>query len=934
MNKRLPKILAFSLVFALLFTLFPIQPMEVHAANSDKNGGVLTFSPLAEDDEVFYYLLEADLPEEEESAIWQGGKLNDLGKNVLGETINFINNTIFYANMYMALGTLAILDGSVNVDFIDKMIDRVSHKVKSITGVSGTTFNRDGMFFPILRFIVLFVIIYAFYKLVWQRSFIESFSELLKFITVLTVALLLFANYGTFLKSMNTVSSEIGQFIVGSRINATFQESVWSHLVDEPYLFLQYGTSDLKELGNGNQSEGKKRVRQLLLAKPFSEKRKEIVEKEINELNNHYMSYNAGMERLGLNIIYLTSNFITFLSFIGMGLAILFTQMWFVIIAIFAPLAFLIASFPSQFNVLKRYSFELILPLLVKIGLHLMLVIIMLLTTLATDFYKEVQNSVFSGKILHAFIINSFYILLFFGIFLLRKRIAGILSSGSKMVSQIREGMASVTTKPLQSGVQTATTVGGLVVGAATGGLAGAGIGARIGGLAGRVATGQSGGTAQMAEDLGRIAYEAKDLRRTEEVVDYLRNMNQDQNVDENDYAYYNDSDNRGHTQNTNDTDNTTNENMDDNAQGNYEESNEQEGNYESDRNSHTHVLYGEINKFADDMGMSDTDKQQIIDEFFEQGVDIANVDEKVLNEALINGYDKDGNPILINPVKNPELFAQRVNERMRTVDDMKSAIKSKRLQKFTDFLQRKGLSEKDAKAIVSNLSKKNIDVSSIPKDVYEDAYRTVKQRIDAGEDLNMVTELTNEIERRARLVNHDSGDTAGTGSYEKLINQTTESEQAFESGSPLESKPLDANTTDSQPLGRKPLDGSELKSQVLNQNTLDSKPLGDKPLDGSRLESQPLNQNTLDAKPLGGKPLDGSTLKSKPLTGSSSKSSPIKSRWQSETTNKLNTSNTEPNVESKINTRSLEAEQLTEINQRIQFDADKASEKDPDITE
>lgn len=933
MNKRLPKILAFSLVFALLFTLFPIQPMEVHAANSDKNGGVLTFSPLAKDDEVFYYLLEADLPEEEESAIWQGGKLNDIGKHVLGETVNFINNTIFYANVYIALGTLAILDGSVNVELIDKMIDRVSHKVKSITGVSGTAFNRDGMFFPILRFIVLFVIIYAFYKLVWQRSFIESFSELLKFITVLTVALLLFANYGTFLKSVNTVSSEISQFIVGSRINATFQKSVWSHLVDEPYLFLQYGTSDLKELGNGNQSEGKKRVRQLLLAKPFSEKRKEIVEKEINELDNHYMTYNAGMERLGLNIIYLTSNFITFLSFIVMGLAILFAQMWFVIIAIFAPLAFLIASFPSQFNVLKRYSFELILPLLVKIGLHFMLVIIMLLTTLATDFYKEVQDSVFSGKILHAIIINSFYILLFFGIFLLRKRIAGILSSGSKMVSQIREGMASLTTRPLQSGVQTATTVGGLVVGAATGGLAGAGIGARIGGLAGRVVTGQSGGIAQAAEDLGRIAYEAKDLNRTKEVVDYLRNMNQNQNVDENDYAYNNDSDNRGHTQNMNDTDNTTNENMDGNAQGNYEESNEQEEKY-SDRNSHTHVLYGEINKFADDMGMSDTDKQQIIDEFFEQGVDIANVDEKVLNEALINGYDKDGNPILMNPVKNPELFAQRVNERMRTVDDMKSAIKSKRLQKFTDFLQRKGLSQKDAMAIVSNLSKKNIDVSSIPKDVYEDAYRTVKQRIDAGEDLNMVTELTNEIERRAQLVNYDSGDIAGTESYEKLINQTTESEQAFESGSPLESKPLDANTTDSQPLGRKPLDGSELKSQALNQNTLDSKPLGDEPLDGSRLESQPLNQNTLDSKPLGSKSVEGSTLKSKPLTGSSSKSSSIKSRWQSETTNKLNTSNTEPNVEPKINTRSSEAEQLTEINQRIQFDADKATEKDPDITE
>lgn len=725
MRKQLPKILSISLIFVLLLTLFPIQPMEVSAESS--SSGTLTLSPLAEDDERFYYQLEAEMPEEEESSAFNVfGRMADALESIFGEATTVANNIIFYVNMSLAIGSMVILDGSANIDFINMMVDKIATKVKEITGISGTTFGKNGMFYPIIRFIVLFVILYAFYQLVWKRSFIQSFSELLKFVAVLTLSLLLFANYGTFLKGMNTVSAEIGQFIVGSKVNASFQESVWNHLVDEPYLYLQYGTSSLKEIGNGDVNAGKERVRELLTAKPFSDERIEIIDKEVNERENYYMTYKAGNERLGLNIIYVVANFFTFLSFIALGLSLMFTQFWFVIMAIFAPIALLIASFPSQFGVLKRYSFELILPLLVKIGLHLVMVMIMLLTTIMNDFYQEIQSSVFDGKFLRAYLTNAFYSMLFIGLFLLRKRITGMLSSGSQVVNQIREGMAGVTTKPAQSAIQTTSTVAGATIGFAVGGTAGAGMGANIGSLAGKTLSGQSGGVAETAENIGRIAYQHHMLKETggyntmaEEQEQETPNIN---------------------TDNTSGTSNSSNENE--------ETHNTTETSDDTQQN--THELYQNFNNFADELDIPDEERQIILNELNEQEVEIPDLSDETLENALINGYDKEGNPIKMNPTKNPELFAERVKQQQMTNAERIEALRAKRIEKFNDFLKQQKLTNKEINSIHGYLESKNIDVAKLPRSVYVEADKIVKEQIDEGKDIEYADVMKKVIENKA----------------------------------------------------------------------------------------------------------------------------------------------------------------------------------------
>ena len=489
---------------------------------------------------------------------------------------------------------------------------------------------------------------------------------------------------------------------------------------------MQYGTSSLKEIGDGDINAGKERVRELLTAKPFSDERIEIIDKEVNERENYYMTYKAGNERLGLNIIYVVANFFTFLSFIALGLSLMFTQFWFVIMAIFAPIALLIASFPSQFGVLKRYSFELILPLLVKIGLHLVMVMIMLLTTIMNDFYQEIQSNVFDGKFLRAYLTNAFYSMLFIGLFLLRKRITGMLSSGSQVVNQIREGMAGVTTKPAQSAIQTTSTVAVATVGFAVGGTAGAGMGANIGSLAGKTLSGQSGGVAETAENIGRIAYQHHMLEQT-----------------------------GGYNRMAEEQEQETPNIGTDNISGTSTSSNENEGTHNTTETSddiqqNTHELYQNFNNFADELDIPDEERQIILNELNEQEVEFPDLSDETLENALINGYDKEGNPIKMNPTKNPELFAERVKQQQMTNAERIEALRARRIEKFNDFLKQQKLTNEEINSIHGYLESKNIDVAKLPRSVYVEADKIVKEQIDTGKDIEYADVMKKVIENKA----------------------------------------------------------------------------------------------------------------------------------------------------------------------------------------
>src|SRR5699024_5304987 len=106
------------------------------------------------------------------------------------------------------------------------------------------------------------------------------------------------------------------------------------------------------------------------------------------------------------------------------------------------------------------------------------------------------------------------YTILLLGVFFLRKRIMNIINSGSEKMAEVREGLGSVTTKPLGNTVRGAANLGGAVIGGAVGAsvvdpLMGATTGMRAGTIAGDAVTGKSESFSNVAKDSAGLAYQA-----------------------------------------------------------------------------------------------------------------------------------------------------------------------------------------------------------------------------------------------------------------------------------------------------------------------------------------------------------------------------------------------------------------------------------------
>lgn len=745
-KKRL--FIVFSLLVALFVMFVPsnVNDMVVYAEDEgeseyrDKenfNIGEVNRSPLAEDDENFYYRLEAGMPEDDKAKWYQIlDKASDAIAVALHEAVMLLNNIIFSLNVKFTQFMLGILDITLNFDFVNVVIDDIAEQISNVVGFSSTSFNNSGLFsLLILQIVALFVIIYAFYQLVWKRSFISSFGEILKFVIVLATSLLLFTNFGSFMTTMNTISSEMGELIVNAASGGgdektryeEFSEAIWKQFVDDPYMYLQYGTADFDQLEGISElddSSAEGRVRELLTRRIGSESRSELVDYEINEMDNYYMQYDSVVDKSFSNITFLILNGLTSIPIYIIGFAIVFTQFWFVAIAMIAPFALFIASFPTQFNVLKRYAFELCLPLLIKIALHVMLLFIMFMSQFVTSVNRNLTSDMLNGVLGETFINGMFYFMLFIALFLLRHRIMDMLTSGSKAVGEIREGLGSITRKPVQG----ATSVAGTAIGATVGGATGAVIGANIGSSVGSVVTGEEGAVSNAVKDIGRYAYGTKKLNNLNSLLN-----------DENSLSKA-----------TSDVDNAHFGSHIDDDEVDVKDSDVQdyevEGiDQEPELEDFEKIKDGKeaLNEFLEDKGLSEEEQQKVVEQLENENINFANINDDILNDNY--AIDEDGN-------FDTEEFVQNIKDYQdeMTLEEQAKAEKEAELQ---DFLRKQGLEEEDIEEISDYLKDKDIDISVLSPEDYQALDEEIRERIGNGENIDYVDEFKKGLEEKAEDV-------------------------------------------------------------------------------------------------------------------------------------------------------------------------------------
>lgn len=524
---KLVKILLFSVFSSWLF-IFPIsdiraeentgeQPEPTEKDEAVEDSGIFStlylekYGSLNRDDT--HYLLDIvsmnkeQMESEENKSWWQkgwsivnGSAIEDSVMGQIYELINMLNNYAFQFNIWLSQFMLSTLNLAYEFDLIDELINKLQALVQDITGISGVAFGNSGLFGSFAGIVAGLAVVYACYLYVWKRAATESIGEMMKTVLTFAIALLFFSNYSAFLSGINQVTTEASQLVLSGSVNkASLEESdntvsgigevtlrekmmdnIWTLFVDRPYLFMQYGTDNIEDIGS-------ERIQELIKQPAGQDREDYVIEKEVKGVGNNMMTYGSVMERAVFTPLYLFVNGLSSIPVFLLALLLLVFQFWFMGIAAVAPFALLFAAIPGQFGVLKKYFVELGLPLVLKIVVSFGAIVVFAIS----EVVYNLNNIAVQGASEYIMICVLQFILLAL-MFFLRNRIKNIFSAGSKEFQALRAEVGSLqeaVTRPVKTGVQSTTTVAGAVAGGVMTGGAGIAAGANIGSKVGQIAT-------------------------------------------------------------------------------------------------------------------------------------------------------------------------------------------------------------------------------------------------------------------------------------------------------------------------------------------------------------------------------------------------------------------------------------------------------------
>lgn len=420
--------------------------------------------------------------------------VDDKISETLHYSIFFVVDMSFKLNVFMTNVMLAILNFAYNTNIINVLIENTEETIRSLTGISGTRFGNTGLFGGFLGFIALLTALFTLYQFIVKKASISAFSSILRSIFALTLALLFFSNYADVLKGAHSVSTDLSAALLSGSININVNETsgvienttvrekmndnIFTMFVHRPYLMLQYGTTIEENIGSD-------RVEELLTTKK-GEERTNIIIKEVMEKGNETLTYAGVVNRLVFAWVMTITNMVSSSPIYLLALFLIVFQFWFLVIALIAPFVFLWSALPNQFGVLKRYFFEMSIPLLLKMGLSVIALVIFGITDILYNI--DTLGGGTQGYIITTLLQS----LILFTLFLLRKRIFNVFSMGSRELNIMRDQMNSTFIDPTKKGVSNTLTTGGALVGAVAAGPQGAMLGANIGGSLGNAVTGES----------------------------------------------------------------------------------------------------------------------------------------------------------------------------------------------------------------------------------------------------------------------------------------------------------------------------------------------------------------------------------------------------------------------------------------------------------
>ena len=310
--------------------------------------------------------------------------LDGIGKSVQ-YGLYCITNFVWTISLYLSNATGYVVQEAYKLDFINDMADGIGKSIQTLAGVTQNGFSSTGFYVGFLLLIILVVGMYVAYTGLIKRETSKALHAVINFVVVFILSASFIAYAPDYIKKINEFSSDIStaSLDLGTKIMLPnsdsegkdsvdlIRDSLFSIQVQQPWLLLQFGNSNAEEIGTD-------RVEALVSASPEDEDgktREEVVKTEIEDNDNNNLTIPQVVNRLGMVFFLLFFNLgITIFVFLLTGM-MLFSQILFIIFAMFLPISFLLSMIPSYESMAKQAIVRVFNTIMTRAGITLIVTV-------------------------------------------------------------------------------------------------------------------------------------------------------------------------------------------------------------------------------------------------------------------------------------------------------------------------------------------------------------------------------------------------------------------------------------------------------------------------------------------------------------------------------------------------------------------------------
>ncbi|PHB04839.1 hypothetical protein COE81_19325 [Bacillus wiedmannii] len=382
----------------------------------------------------------------------------------IGWTINLAASTF----------VTSMVGQSMSLNIVADVGDKLGDVISKAAGFNGSWGN--GIYSELIGLMLALLACWVIWVGFVQRRQSEMLGGLLKALGILVFTLGFFANSSYIIKGLNTFSEQVNKTVLDSTQSISGASEGYSSGVDsitdlthtllikQPYTLLQFGTTDMKKIGD-------ERIKKMLTTTNADERQK-LLEHEVKDKNNKILELDATFERGALVLLLFLINGPLWVVLGLCSMAMLFYQLMFIIVALMSPVMLLMALVPAWTGTAKRFLSELFRTLLMKVAIGFLITLMFWVSSIlfsATDKYGYL-------------VVAALQVLSFLGVWLYRKTIFDAITTvpASAGAARASDAMSNIRQK-YRDVRRGSKTVGRGVAVAGAAGLASAAVAGKVG---------------------------------------------------------------------------------------------------------------------------------------------------------------------------------------------------------------------------------------------------------------------------------------------------------------------------------------------------------------------------------------------------------------------------------------------------------------------